>query len=67
MNNLEGYHRSELQKKKNKFVWSEKCTEAFKNIKELLMKTPILKVPYMDKELLVCTDGYKEGIGGFLM
>jgi hypothetical protein len=35
---------TELQKKNKKFVWSEKCTEAFQKLKELLTTTPILKV-----------------------
>jgi hypothetical protein len=30
-------------------------------------KTPILKVPDMDKDLLVCTNASKKGLGGFLM
>jgi hypothetical protein len=33
----------ELQKKNKKFVWSEKCVEAFQKLKELLTTTPILK------------------------
>jgi hypothetical protein len=77
---FEGYYRcfvkffsnivnqiTELQKKNKKFVWIEKCMEAFKNLKELLMTTLILKVPNMDKELLVCTDASKEGLGEVLM
>jgi hypothetical protein len=39
---------TELQKKNKKFVWTEKCTEAFWRLKELLTTTPILKVPDMD-------------------
>jgi hypothetical protein len=39
----------ELQKKNKKFVWTDKFTEYFQNIKELLMKTSILKVLDMDK------------------
>jgi hypothetical protein len=31
------------------------------------MTTPILKVPDMEKELLACTDAFKEGLGGVLM
>jgi hypothetical protein len=69
---LEGYYRwfvegfskienpfMKLQKKKKKFVWTDKCIEAFQNIKELLMKMLILKVPDMDKEFLVCLDAFK--------
>jgi hypothetical protein len=68
---LEGYYRwfiegfskivnpvMKLQKKNKKFVWTEKCIEAFQNI-ELLMKTSILKVPDMDNEILLCLDASK--------
>jgi hypothetical protein len=57
----------ELQKKKKKFVWTEKCVESFRRFKELLMTTLILKVPEIDEEFLVCTDASKEGLGGILM
>jgi hypothetical protein len=56
-----------LQKKNKKFVWTEKCAEAFRRLKELLTTTPILKVPDMDIDFLVCTDASKEGLGGVLM
>jgi hypothetical protein len=62
---LEGYYRwfiegfskienpiMKLQKKNKKFVWTEKCVEAFRRLKELLTTTPILKVPDMDARLL---------------
>jgi hypothetical protein len=57
----------ELQKKNKKFVWTEKCAEAFRRLKELLKTTPILKVPDMDVDFLVCTDASQEGLGGVLM
>jgi hypothetical protein len=57
----------ELQKKDKKFVWTEKCVEAFRRLKELLTTTPILKVPDMDVDFLVCTDASKEGLGEVLM
>ena len=56
-----------LQKKKTKFVWTEKFTEAFRRLKELLTTTPILKVPNMDAYLLVCIDTSKEGLGRISM
>jgi hypothetical protein len=56
-----------LQKKNKKFVWTEKCAEAFHRLKELLMTTLILKVPDMDVDFLVCIDASKEGLGGVLM
>ena len=38
---------TELQKKKKKFVWMEKCVEAFRRLKELLTIALILKVPVL--------------------
>jgi hypothetical protein len=35
-------------------------------LKELLTTAPILKVPDMDADFLVCTDASKEGLGGVL-
>jgi hypothetical protein len=58
---------TELQKKNKKFVWNEKCVESFQNLKEFLTTTLILKVPDMDKELLVCTNTSKEGLDGVFM
>jgi hypothetical protein len=53
---------TELQKKNKKFVWTEKCTESFRRLKELLMTPMILKFLNMDEEFLVCTDASKEGL-----
>jgi hypothetical protein len=41
--------------------------KSFRRPKELLTTTPILKVPGMDADFLVCTDASKEGLGGVLM
>jgi hypothetical protein len=57
----------ELQKKNKKFFWTEKCAEAFWRLKDLFTTTPILKVPDMDTNFLVCIDASKEGLGGVLM
>jgi hypothetical protein len=43
---------TELQKKRKKFVWTKKCVEAFRRLKELLTTAPILIVPDLDCELL---------------
>jgi hypothetical protein len=56
-----------LQKKNKKFVWTEKCAESFRRLKALLTRAPILKVPDMDVDFLVCNDTSKEGLGGVLM
>jgi hypothetical protein len=56
-----------LQKNNKKFVWTEKCAEAFRRLKELLTTTSILKSPDMDEDFLVCNDASKEGLGIILM
>jgi hypothetical protein len=33
---------TELLKKGNKYVWSDACDEAFKNLKKLLTTSPVL-------------------------
>lgn len=58
---------TELQKKNKKFVWTEKCVESFRRLKEILTTMLILKVPDMDADFLVCTDTSKEGLGVVLM
>ena len=69
---VEGFSRvaspiTELQRKNKKFIWTEKCEEAFQRLKVLLTVTPILKVPDMEQEFLVCTDASKQGLGCVLM
>jgi hypothetical protein len=58
---------TELHKKDKKLFWTQKFMESFQRLKYLLMPVPILKVPNMDKELLVCTNASKEGLGIFFM
>ena len=69
---VEGFSRiaspiTELQKKNKKFVWTEKCAEAFRRLKELLTTAPIIRVLDMDANFLVCIDASKEGLGGVFM
>jgi hypothetical protein len=58
---------TELEKKNKNCFWNDKCVEAFHRLKDLLTTTPILKVPVMDVDFLVCTEASKEGLGGVLM
>jgi hypothetical protein len=69
---IEGFSKianpiTELQKKNKKFVWNDKRAETFRRLKELLTMTPILKVPDMDEDFLVCIDASKEGLGRVFM
>ena len=56
-----------LQRKGKKFLWTEKCEEAFRRLKELLTSAPILAVPDPAGDFMVCTDASLEGIGLVLM
>jgi hypothetical protein len=56
-----------IAEEKQEVCWTEKCAEAFRRLKGLLTTAPILKVPDMDVEFLVCTNASKEGLGGVLM
>jgi hypothetical protein len=68
---IEGFSKIEnaitiLQKKNKKFVWTEKCTEAFQRLKEMLTILSILKFLDMDEDFLVCTYASKEVLGRVL-
>jgi hypothetical protein len=62
-----GYPITSLQKKGVKFIWTSECEERFQQLKYLLTNAPVLKIAEPNKDFLVCTDAYKEGLGGFLM
>jgi hypothetical protein len=69
---IEGFSKiensiTELQKKKKKFLWTDKCMESFQRLKDFLTTMSILKVPNMEEDFLVCTDASKEGLGKVLM
>jgi hypothetical protein len=42
------------------------CQDSFNKLKKLLTIAPILKVPYPDKDFIVCVDVSKHGLGGVL-
>jgi hypothetical protein len=58
---------TELLKKGNKYVWSDACDEAFKNLKKLLTTSPVLVQPDTDKPFDVYCDAFGTGLGGVLM
>jgi hypothetical protein len=59
------YPITSLQKKGVIFEWNIDCERRFQHLKYLLTSAPILKIPDLDKELVVCTDACK-GLGGVL-
>jgi hypothetical protein len=58
---------TELLKKGNKYVWSDACDEAFKNLKKLLTTSPMLAQSDTDKSFDVYCDASGTGLGGVLM
>jgi hypothetical protein len=55
-----------LQRKGVKFQWTIECGRSFQELKKLLTSAPILRIPYPDEDLMVCTNACKEGHGGVL-
>jgi len=49
-----------------KFVWTEKCEEAFKKLKEHLINSPILSYPDNQGCFILDTDASNHGIGAVL-
>jgi hypothetical protein len=58
---------TELLKKGSKYVWSDACDEAFKNLKKLLATSPVLAQPDTAKPFDVYCDASSTGLGGVLM
>jgi hypothetical protein len=55
-----------LQRKENKFQWTEDCERSFQQLKQLLTNAPILRIEDLNEDFVVCTDACKEGLGGVL-
>ena len=69
---LEGFskivkHITSLQCKGVKYEWTKECDSAFIELKRLLTSAPILRVPNMEKDFMVCTDASKQGLGVVLI
>ena len=54
----------DLLKKDTKWVWSERCDEAFENLKNAIASEPILKLPNFELPLEVHTDASDKTFGG---
>jgi hypothetical protein len=58
---------TKLLKKGCKYVWSNTCDEAFKNLKKLLTTSPVLAQPDTAKPFDVYCDAFGTGLGGVIM
>ena len=54
---------NDLLKKDHKFVWTDKCEESFKIIKDALTNPPILAHPNLDKPFKLYTDASDFSVG----
>ena len=58
---IEGFSKvshsiTSLQKKGIHFECTPRCEESFQQLNNLLTSAPILKIAYLEKDLVVCTD-----------
>ena len=56
-----------LLSKKSKFVWSDKCQQAFNKLKAILGNTPVLLAPDFNKSFKLAVDASDIGIGAVLL
>ena len=69
---VDGYSRratplTELLKKGMIWAWTHKCAEAFRSLKEAMMKDPVLALPDVSKPFKVHTDASDYALGGVLV
>lgn len=62
-----GYPITILQNKGKKFEWTVECDASFDKLKKFLTNAPVLRITNLYKNFVVCTNAYKEGLGGVLM
>ncbi len=53
--------------KPNKIDWTAKCESAFKDLKDVLCKEPVLQSPNFDQPFTVHTDASEYGLGAVLL
>ena len=53
--------------KKNSFIWTEKATQAFQELKTAMVTPPVLALPDFSKTFVVECDASKDALGAVLM
>lgn len=59
-------HLTKLTRKKEPFVWTENCEQAFQKLKTALLSPRILQYPVFDKNFYITTDASKIACGAIL-
>ena len=57
---------NKLTEKNARFLWSDKCDQSFKELKEHLITAPILAYPSLDHKFILDTDASNDSIGAVL-
>lgn len=55
-----------LLRKNQKFIWTDKCQEAYEKIKNILCSQPVLEIYDKDLPINIYTDASIEGVGAIL-
>ncbi|XP_060972510.1 uncharacterized protein LOC133038394 [Cannabis sativa] len=58
---------TELTKKNQRFIWSDKCEASFQELKQRLITAPVLALPSDKEKFVVYCDASKQGLGCVLM
>ena len=56
-----------LLRKRNKFVWSERCQQSFDKLKAVLISVPVLSAPNFNCRLKLAVDASNTGAGSVLL
>ena len=58
---------TELTRKAQKFIWSDKCEDSFQELKRRIISAPVLSLPVEHEKFVVYCDASHQGLGCVLM
>ena len=58
---------TELTRKNQKFVWSDRCENSFQELKQRLITAPVLSLPTDQEKFVIYCDASHQGLGCVLM
>ena len=59
--------RTQLNRKNQKFQWTDTCEKSFQELKQRLVSASTLTIPFRTKEFVIYSDASKQGLGYVLM